>query len=242
MKDYESIQVTKQEFEESFSNDSFYNKQTQDVDHLESILSFLPIKSGMKILDLGVGSGFLSFGLAKRFPGVSIIGLDIVEKALEKNRDRALKEGISNVTFTSYDGMEFPFEEGAFDLVITRYALHHFPDIQRSIKEVRRVLKAGGYLFISDPTPNDNDVERFVDAYMQMKKDGHIKFYSKKEWCDICQKEGLVFCKSFDSEITFPKKRETAIGFEQLLKNYNEEIIKGYDVKVIGNEIYITEK
>lgn len=35
-------------------------------------------------------------------------------------------------------------------------------------------------LFLSDPTPNDDDTEGFVDAYMKMKKDGHIKFSQKK--------------------------------------------------------------
>ena len=48
-----SIIATKQAFENSFSSGEFYNKQTQDEQHLKSILEFLPLKSGMKILDLG---------------------------------------------------------------------------------------------------------------------------------------------------------------------------------------------
>lgn len=55
-------------------------------------------------------------------------------------------------------------------MVISRYALHHFPDIQKSISEVSRVIKPEGFLFISDPTPNVNDTSRFVDEYMQLKK------------------------------------------------------------------------
>ncbi len=39
-----------------------------------------------------------------------------------------------------------------------------------------RVLKEGGRLFISDPCPYECDTERFVDDYMQLKKDGHIRF------------------------------------------------------------------
>lgn len=57
--------------------------------------------------------------------------------------------------------------------------LHHFPDIDYSISEVARVLKGGGVFFISDPCPNDCDKDRFVDEYMQLKKDGHIKFYTE---------------------------------------------------------------
>ena len=54
--------------------------------------------------------------------------------------------------------------------------------INDTFREISRVLKKNGIFFLSDPTPNDNDIERFVDEYMQMKKDGHIKFYTKDEW------------------------------------------------------------
>lgn len=242
MNQQDSIKATKEGFEESFLQGDFYNKQTQDQQHLESIISFLPIKSGMKILDLGVGSGFLSFAIAKKYQNVQIIGLDIVEMALEKNRERAEAEGLCNLSFVSYDGIDFPFKDCEFDLVMTRYALHHFPDIQKSIGEVSRVLKNHGSFFISDPRPNDDDTERFVDAYMQLKKDGHIKFYTKKEWCDICSKASFNLYDSFDSEIRFPKKRATAYGFDELLKHYSKNIIDGYHVEITDDEIYISEK
>ena len=55
------------------------------------------------------------------------------KKALEVNRSRAKEENIRNISFTSYDGINVPFEDSEFDMVISRYALHHFPNIQKSI-------------------------------------------------------------------------------------------------------------
>lgn len=237
-----SIMATKQGFEHSFSAGDFYNKQTQDENHLKNILDFLPLKAGMKILDLGTGSGYLSFPIAKKYPNISITGLDIVEKALEVNRFKANEEDIKNISFISYNGIDFPFDDSEFDMVISRYALHHFPDIQKSISEVSRVIKPKGFLFISDPTPNVNDSSRFVDEYMQLKKDGHIKFYTKDEWIQMCEKYGLQFKQSFDSTIRFPKKKETAYGFDELLKKHDRKIIESYEIEVVGNEIYITEQ
>lgn len=237
-----SIMASKQGFEYSFSSGNFYNKQTQDEQHLNNILDFLPFKADMKILDLGTGSGYLSFPIAKKYPNISIIGLDIIEKALEVNRLKAKEENVRNISFITYDGIDFPFADNEFDMVISRYALHHFPDIQKSISEVSRVIKPEGFLFISDPTPNVNDTSRFVDGYMQLKKDGHIKFYTEEEWLQICGKYGLQFKKSFDSTIRFPKKKDTAYGFDELLKKYDKEIVESYELKVVGNEIYITEQ
>ncbi len=236
-----SINATRESFEQSFSSGNFYNKQTQDSEHLEQIMNFLPIKNGMKILDLGAGSGYMSFPIAKSNASCKIIGLDIVLNTLAANRVRADKEGLRNLSFVCYDGIEFPFETNSFDMVITRYALHHFPNIDYSISEVARVLKTGGSFFISDPCPNDCDNDRFVDEYMQLKKDGHIKFYTEDEWRDICGKCGMEWTSSFKSKIRFPKKKETAYGYEDVLKKHDRSIVESYNLIETDTEIYITE-
>lgn len=238
----DSIQKTKKGFEESFESGVFYNKQTQDKEHLNLIIDCLPIKEGMKILDLGTGTGYLSFPLARMFLDAKIIGLDIVEKALEANRQQALEENLFNLYFVSYDGITFPFANEEFDMIITRYALHHFPIINDTFHEIRRILKPQGTLFISDPAPNDDDDERFVDAYMQMKMDGHIKFYTKVEWIELGKKYDLEYEKGFETTIRFPKKRDTAPEFDNMINKYDDKIIKGYDLEITEDEIYITEK
>ncbi len=238
----ESINDTRKGFEESFATGDFYNRQTQDSEHLENIFGFLKISDEMRILDLGTGSGYLSFPIARSNPGCDVIGLDIVNAALEANRARADAEGIKNLSFVSYDGIDFPFEAESFDLVVTRYALHHFPDIEHSIGEVSRVLKQGGMFFISDPCPNECDSERFIDDYMRLKKDGHIKFYTKDEWNDICSGQGLITVDSFDSSIRFPKKKDTAYGYEKVLKKHDKAVIDSYDLAETDTELFITER
>ena len=51
----ESINDTRKGFEASFATGDFYNRQTQDTEHLDKILGFLKISDGMRILDLGTG-------------------------------------------------------------------------------------------------------------------------------------------------------------------------------------------
>ena len=237
-----SINATREGFEKSFSEAEFYNKQTRDEKHLNDIIGFLGIKSGMKILDLGTGSGYLSFPIAKMYPEAEIKGLDILEKTLEANRERARRDNISNIRFVSYNGIDFPFADEEYDMIITRYSLHHFPEIEKSISEARRVLKPHGTLFISDPAPNDCDISRFVDEYMQMKKDGHIRFYTFDEWNMICSRHSFEYQKSFESSIRFPRKREECTEFEDTISRHDNIIIDSYDIDIRQNEIYITEK
>ena len=63
-----SIEDTRKGFEESFASGDFYNRQTQDAKHLERILAFINVRDGMRILDLGCGSGYLTFPIAERNP------------------------------------------------------------------------------------------------------------------------------------------------------------------------------
>lgn len=238
----ESIEKTKQGFEDSFKSAAYYDKQTKDENHLELIINFLQVKPGMRILDLGTGTGYLAFPFAERYKQTEIVGLDIVKNTLEKNRGKAELKGLSNLDFVDYEGMNFPFEDNSFDMVITRYALHHFPDIKNTFREINRVLKKDGVFFVSDPAPNDNDTEHFVDEYMQMKKDGHIKFYTKDEWKEIAETSELKFIDGFETTIRFPRKKETSLEFDDIIGRHDENVIKGYEVEVIDDEIWITEK
>lgn len=238
----ESIALTKKSFEDSFTQGDFYNRQTQDHEHLTLILNRLHIQAGMKILDLGTGIGFMAFPIAEKYPEAEITGLDIVEHALHRNQELANQKKLHNLEFVSYDGMKFPFADQSFNLVITRYALHHFPSIHETFQEIKRVLKSDGILFISDPTPNENDTERFVDAYMQMKRDGHIRFYSLAEWQIFAHNANFNLIDNVDTWIRFPRKKQAAFGFADIIKAYDDKVIQGYEVEEIDDEIWITEK
>lgn len=239
-----SIESTKKGFENSFAEGNLYDRQTQDAGHLLQIINSLELAPGCKVLDLGTGTGYVAFEIAKRYKLVQVIGLDIVEKTLEKNVEKAKEEHLSNIKFMSYDGMNFPFDSNTFDIVVSRYALHHFPNIEKTFTEISRILKPGGQLLISDPTPNDNDISGLVDDYMRMKPDGHIKYYTKSEWKLLGELVGLELTDSYETVITFPRLKATAIGFNEILKNHSDEIIKDYSVYETddGKYIFITQR
>ncbi len=234
-----SIAKTRQEFEKSFQEAQYYNKQTADDKHLKLLLDLVSPLENDTILDLGTGNGYIAFPLALYNPHCLIVGMDIVIHALEANTNKAKEYGINNLKFISYDGKSYPFKDNSIDIIVTRYALHHFPNLENSFHEMCRVLKKGGKLIISDPTPNKNDISGFVDEFMQKKPDGHIKFYSFAEMDEMLIKAAFKFEFQKNTTIKFPRKNPKE--YEQLLLKYDKDIWEGYEIEIVNNEIWIKE-
>lgn len=234
------IEQVRIQFDEDFSKEGYMEKRTGDREHLIMIMKQLCFGCGDQVLDLGTGSGFLAFPLAEKYPIIQVVGLDIAQRVLERNRERARVAGLDNLVFVSYDGNIFPFPDNSFTHIVTRYAIHHFPDINKCFEEMYRVLKPGGMLFISDPTPNENDIEGFVDAFMQLKPDGHVKFYTETEYMCLAQSHGFERENCFFTQIRFPSERRG--GFQKIRGDYSDYIIDGYNIEIVDEEIYITER
>jgi ubiquinone/menaquinone biosynthesis C-methylase UbiE len=188
---------------------------------------------------LGTGSGYVAFALAAQNSGCKVIGIDIVADTLKMNTDKAKVLGNENLKFISYNGVHYPFDDNCFDTIVTRYALHHLPDLASSFDEMYRVLKKGGKLIISDPTPNRNDTVGFVDAFMKMKPDGHNKFYFFEEFNEMLLRAGFQFELQKNTTIKFPRKFPK--DYEGLLIEYDKEIYEGYEIEIVNNEIWIKE-
>lgn len=236
----ESINISREGFEERFKEEKFYNRQTRDDKHLNLILKLIESEKNRVILDLGTGNGYLAFALAKENTNDEVIGIDIVKETLKNNSKKAKVEGINNLQFINYDGIYFPFEDESVDVIYIRYALHHFPNIQSAFSEMKRVLKPQGKIVLSDPTPNENDKHRFVDMFMKKRVDGHVKLYTKREIEYLANRYGLRIISNITTKISFPRKGVEE--YKELLRKYNKKVVDGYCIKVKGDEIFIVEK
>jgi len=98
-------------------------------------------------LDLGCGTGFLSFELAGR--GNRVTGIDFAPAMLAEARKKAAEHGAA-IRFDEADAEQLPFAPASFDLAITRHVLWTLPHPEAAIDEWIRVLRPGGRLVIID--------------------------------------------------------------------------------------------
>ena len=103
----------------------------------------------LKVLDLGCGTGAVTLHLARR--GFTVRALDQSPDMIAIAEGKVERAGLrGNVTFHVGDAVSLPFEPDEFDLVTSQRVLHHLPDIRPAFAEVDRVLKPGGWFYLSD--------------------------------------------------------------------------------------------
>jgi ubiquinone/menaquinone biosynthesis C-methylase UbiE len=113
----------------------------------EELIRVVPTGGNIKILDVGTGTGFLSFLLEKE--GHEITAVDFSVKMLEVARAKGAARG-SRISFVRADAEALPFEPETFDAVVSRFLLWTLPDPQRALKEWKRVLRPGGKIVVID--------------------------------------------------------------------------------------------
>lgn len=109
-------------------------------DHIPEMADFGGFPN-RRLCEIGCGLGTDLAEYARG--GAKVVGGDLAWEAVRAARDRFRLEGLSG-SFVCFDARRLPFRPGVFDVVYAWGSLHHSPDVERSVAEVRRVLRAGG--------------------------------------------------------------------------------------------------
>ncbi|MHB8419811.1 MAG: class I SAM-dependent methyltransferase [Myxococcales bacterium] len=124
---------------------SFFRETEERRYRLDGVLIFgfaeFPRWRNRRVLEIGVGTGtdFLQWARS----GARAVGMDLTLRGVELTSRRLAQEGLA-LPVCAADAENLPFEDRSFDLVYSWGVLHHTPDTQRAVREVRRVLRDGG--------------------------------------------------------------------------------------------------
>lgn len=114
------------------------------------MISSLIRNRGEKVLDIGCGSGILFYELKNKFKNLNGIDLrDDIGMVKE-----ALNADLQSVDLIKGDIFSLPYKDGTFDCIVSMSILEHISELERPIKEIKRILKNPGYFICGFPAKN----------------------------------------------------------------------------------------
>ena len=117
-------------------------------DELTLLETLVPLQ-GARLLEAGCGAAQLARELLRRHPDAELVGLEVDERQLAKN----LLAPAERLRFECAGAQDIPFADARFDGALMLKSLHHVPMplMDRALAELARVLRPGGWLYVSEP-------------------------------------------------------------------------------------------
>jgi SAM-dependent methyltransferase len=152
----------------------------------------IPLKSGMRVLDAGCGSG-RHLCEAFRTPGVEVAGVDLSRADLCKAKGfltlmARKQEGRWSIACA--DVTNLPFAARRFDVVVCSEVLEHVFDNRAAVAELVRVLKPGGDLVVTVPRFLPERICWALSEAYHREPGGHIRIYRKEELMTLLEAAG----------------------------------------------------
>lgn len=147
----------------------------------------------MRILDVGCGGGATIADMLNLAPDSVIDGIDYSDVSVEEARRRNAEYLGYRVDIKKADVTHLPFVENTFDLVTAVETVYFWPDIEKGIREIRRVLKPYGRFFILNEG-SDPDHTAFPEV------DGFYRIYRPEELTALLKNCGMNAVRYYRGE------------------------------------------
>jgi len=134
-----------------------------------------------RVLDLGCGGGHAAFAVAPA--AAQVVAFDLSREMVDAVAAEAKRRGLENIVTRQGAVEALPFDDGEFDVVMTRFSMHHWTDLGVALAEARRVIKANGRaVFIDTVSPGQPALDTFLQAFELLRDPSHVRNYSVAEF------------------------------------------------------------
>lgn len=140
-----------------------------------------------RVLDVGCGTGALIAAVGARAPGAVVVGADLAPEMLAAARATL---GPTH-PLAAADAARLPFRAGSFDAVVSSSSFHYWPDPAAGLAELRRVLRPGGRLVVTDWC-DDFLSCKACDLYLRVVDPAHRRAYGTRECTALLARAGYA--------------------------------------------------
>jgi ubiquinone/menaquinone biosynthesis C-methylase UbiE len=139
----------------------FGHRNFRRIEEVETLIAWLDIRPGDRILDVGCGDGFYDDRMGRL--GASVVGIDVNERRLATARKRHLT---GRTEFLHMDAEDMRFGDASFDKAVSFCVIEHFDRDDRVLEHLGRVVRPGGMLVLSaDSLSNPELTDREREAH-----------------------------------------------------------------------------
>jgi 2-polyprenyl-3-methyl-5-hydroxy-6-metoxy-1,4-benzoquinol methylase len=166
------------------------NPWVTDEDRIQRLVSAAQVRGDERVLDIATGPGYI----AEAFAGAAreVVGVDLTDAMLAIGKERTKQRGIANISFRTADAQHLPFENGSFDVLVCRLALHHLQQPIAVLREMARVCRAQGTVLIEDIYASEHrDRAAYQDKWEILRDPSHVRTLPISELLQLFRDAGL---------------------------------------------------
>lgn len=131
------------------------------------LLDRVPMKTGLTILDVGAGTGFLTIELAERCgPSTKVIAVDPWKSAMARLQRKIEQRQLSNILLLEQDAATLDLPDGSVDVIVSNLGINNFDDPPAVLKSCSRLAKPGATLLLT--TNLVGHMHEFYEAYHEV--------------------------------------------------------------------------
>jgi ubiquinone/menaquinone biosynthesis C-methylase UbiE len=147
----------------------------------------LDVRPGERVLDVGCGTGILLASVRRAVPSAPCVGVDLAPAMLHGARHRLGPDAC----LAAADAGRLPFGPQTFDVVVSTSSFHYWPDPSAGLSELRRVLRPGGRVVITDWC-DDYVACRMCDLVLRIAGRAHGRAYGSAACAQLLERSGFT--------------------------------------------------
>ena len=166
------------------------NPWVSDEQRIARLVSAARLTGTERILDIATGPGYIAEAFAKN--SREVLGMDLTEAMLAIARARTEERGVKNISFSAGDAQNLPFDDGQFDVVVCRLALHHVQQPAKVLSGMARVCRRGGMVLVEDIYGSEHAARAaYQDCWETLRDPSHVRALPLSELLHLFRDAGL---------------------------------------------------